>query len=39
VTYSENGGDVDELIKMYEQWAAKSKARSPAPPPTRETLQ
>jgi hypothetical protein len=27
VTYSENGGDIDELIKMYEQWVAKSKAR------------
>ena len=27
VTYSENGGDVDELIKMYEQWVAKNKAR------------
>ncbi len=27
VTYSENGGDVDELIKMYEQWVAKSKSR------------
>ena len=39
VTYSENGGDVDELIRMYEQWAAKSKAKSPAPSPTRETLQ
>jgi hypothetical protein len=26
VTYSENSGDVDELIKMYEQWVAKSKA-------------
>lgn len=26
VTYSENGSDVDELIKMYEQWVAKSKA-------------
>ncbi len=26
VTYSENGGDVDELIKMYEQWVARSKA-------------
>lgn len=25
VTYSENTGDVDELIKMYEQWIAKSK--------------
>ena len=27
VTYSENGSDIDELIKMYEQWVAKSKAR------------
>jgi hypothetical protein len=27
VTYSEQGSDVDELIKMYEQWVAKSKAR------------
>jgi hypothetical protein len=26
VTYSENSGDVEELIKMYEQWVAKSKA-------------
>lgn len=26
VTYSEAAGDVDELIKMYEQWVAKSKA-------------
>jgi hypothetical protein len=26
ITYSENAGDVDELIKMYEQWVAKSKA-------------
>ena len=26
ITYSENSGDVDELIKMYEQWVAKSKA-------------
>lgn len=26
VTYSENSSDVDELIKMYEQWVAKSKA-------------
>jgi len=26
VTYSEISGDVDELIKMYEQWVAKSKA-------------
>jgi len=39
VTYSEIGGDVDDLIKMYEQWAAKSKARSTAQPPSRETLQ
>jgi hypothetical protein len=27
VTYSENGSDIDELIKMYEEWVAKSKAR------------
>lgn len=26
ITYSENGSDVDELIRMYEQWVAKSKA-------------
>jgi hypothetical protein len=26
VTYSEDVGDVDELIRMYEQWVAKSKA-------------
>ncbi|HEV8405773.1 MAG TPA: hypothetical protein VGQ13_07705 [Nitrososphaera sp.] len=26
ITYSENSGDVDELIKMYEQWVGKSKA-------------
>ena len=25
VAYSENGSDVDELIKIYEQWVAKSK--------------
>lgn len=25
VTYSENTGDVDELIKMYELWVAKNK--------------
>ncbi|MEW5839801.1 hypothetical protein [Nitrososphaera sp.] len=30
VTYSEDGRDVDELIKMYEQWAANAKAKSPA---------
>jgi hypothetical protein len=27
VTYSEKGEDVDELLKMYEQWAAKNKPR------------
>ena len=27
VTYSESGSDVDELIKMFEQWVAKNKAR------------
>jgi hypothetical protein len=26
VTYSEKGDDVDDLIKMYEQWIAKNKA-------------
>ena len=26
VTYSEKGDDVDELIKMYEQWVAKAKS-------------
>ena len=26
ITYSENISDVDELIKMYERWVAKSKA-------------
>jgi|GEM_PF-202686 len=26
ITYSENSGDVDELIKIYEQWVGKSKA-------------
>lgn len=25
LTYSENGTDVDELIKMYEQWIANNK--------------
>jgi len=28
VTYSEDGEDVDELIKMYEEWAAKNKTKS-----------
>ena len=28
VTYSEEGKDVDELIKMYEEWAAKNKTKS-----------
>jgi hypothetical protein len=27
VAYSENGNDVDELIRMYEQWVAKNKTR------------
>ena len=26
ITYSENSGDTDELIKMYEQWIGKSKS-------------
>lgn len=26
VTYSEKGDDVDELIRMYEQWVAKVKS-------------
>lgn len=26
VTYSEEGDDVDELIKMYEQWVARAKS-------------
>lgn len=27
VTYSENEKDVDELIKMYEDWANKNKTK------------
>jgi len=27
VVYSENGKDIDDLIKIYEQWVAKNKAR------------
>ena len=27
VTYSEDMADVDELIKMYENWAAKNKVK------------
>ena len=27
VTYSENGNDVDALIKMYEEWANKNKSK------------
>ena len=27
VTYSENRKDVDELIKMYEEWANKNKTK------------
>ena len=25
VTYSEEGSDVDDLIKMYEEWVSKNK--------------
>ncbi len=27
VTYSEDGKDVDELIKMYEDWVKKNKPK------------
>jgi len=27
VTYSEEGKDVDELIKMYEKWVEKNKPK------------
>ena len=27
VTYSENNQDVDDLIKMYEEWAEKNKTK------------
>jgi hypothetical protein len=27
LVYSENDNNVDELIKMYEQWVAKNKTR------------
>ncbi len=27
VTYSEDGNDVDDLIKMYEEWANKNKSK------------
>jgi len=27
MTYSENQKDVDELIKMYEEWVAKNKKK------------
>ena len=27
VTYSENGNDVDALIKMYEEWANENKSK------------
>ena len=30
VTYSEDGGDVDELIGMYEEWARRNKAADAA---------
>jgi hypothetical protein len=26
LTYSENGNDVDDLIKMYQQWVTKNKS-------------
>lgn len=26
ITYSEKTGDVDELLKMYNQWVSKSKS-------------
>lgn len=28
VTYSEKGDDVEDLLKMYEQWIAKNKSSS-----------
>ncbi len=28
VTYSENGNDVDDLIKMYEEWVNKNKNKN-----------
>lgn len=31
ITYSEKGEDVDELLKMYEQWVAKAKAKAKSP--------
>ncbi len=27
ITYSEEGKDVDELIKMYEEWVKKNKTK------------
>jgi len=27
VTYSENANDVDDLIKMYEEWVSKNKSK------------
>jgi hypothetical protein len=27
VTYSEKGEDIDELLKAYEQWVIKNKAK------------
>ena len=27
VTYSENGNDVDDLIKMHEEWVNKTKSK------------
>ncbi len=28
VTYSEDGSDVDNLIKMYEDWVSKAKSKA-----------
>jgi hypothetical protein len=27
LTYSEQGSDVDELLKMYEEWVTKNKTK------------
>ena len=27
ITYSEDGKDVDELMKMYEEWAKQNKTK------------
>ena len=33
VTYSEDGNDVDDLIRMYEAWLRKNKAATAADKP------